>query len=404
MINVEEALKVIKEQAIFRGNELLDLPDTVNRIISTDILADRDFPPFDRVSMDGIAISFQDWENGNRTYNIEHVVAAGTAQYTLQTGGNCVEIMTGAVLPKGLDTVIRYEDLIIENNKAKVNIEDIRKGQNVHPKGFDQNKDACLIKRGKRIGSPEIGIAATVGKESLWVKKVPSCLLVSTGDELVDIDEKPLPHQIRRSNVYTLQAQLRNWGVATNLLHLNDNKNDIREKLDEAFRDYDAIILSGAVSKGKFDFLPEILEDLGVEKIFHKIAQRPGKPFWFGNKINGPVIFALPGNPVSSFMCTCIYFKAWLDESLGIESVPLKAELGADFHFKPDLAYFAQIKLYQNEMAKIIALPYEGKGSGDLANLGNSNAFLWLPRGRNTFKKGELHTCFPFASMLDVTN
>ena len=215
--------------------------------------------------------------------------------------------------------------------------------------------------------------------------------IISSGDELVNIDQTPLPHQIRRSNVYRLKTVLKHYHIKADMAHLLDDYEAIVEKLRSYLSTYELIILSGGVSKGKFDFLPKALEELEVEKHFHRIAQRPGKPFWFGSK-GKATVFAFPGNPVSSFMCMQQYFKPWLDQSLQLKSeVQPKAVLGTDVNFKPDLTYFLEVKLDYTENGQLIANPVKGNGSGDLANLVDADAFIVLPRGRELFQKGEVH-------------
>ena len=178
---------------------------------------------------------------------------------------------------------------------------------------------------------------------------------------------------------------------------MRDDKKEVQDRLNQFVNDYDVIILSGGVSKGKFDFLPAALEYVGVQKLFHKIKQRPGKPFWFGKHPEGCVVFALPGNPVSSFMCMQRYFLPWLDHSLGNETRQIPyAVLSHPIDFKPDLVYFAQVKTNYGKDGKISATPVEGHGSGDLANLVEADGFLELPRGKNEFKTGEAYPLHAF--------
>lgn len=176
-------------------------------------------------------------------------------------------------------------------------------------------------------------------------------------------------------------------------MHLTDDFDEIVKRLESEMTHYDLILLSGGVSAGKFDYLPEALSAIGVEKLFHKVKQRPGKPFWFGKK-EDKLVFAFPGNPVSSFMCAQQYFKPWLDHSLKSSETPLPwAELVEDVHFKPDLTYFLEVKIVFHSSGKIKAHPVKGNGSGDLANLADADAFIQLPSGRSDFLKGEI---FPF--------
>jgi len=184
---------------------------------------------------------------------------------------------------------------------------------------------------------------------------------------------------------------LKQWGIQADRLHLLDDKAQLRIKLTQSIRDYDVLILSGGVSKGKFDFIPEILDELGVKKHFHRIKQRPGKPFWFGRTID-TFVFALPGNPVSSFMCLNRYVRIWLEASLAAAAVTKpRFALAAPVHFKPDLTYFVQVKLQYSSDGNVTALPIEGNGSGDFANLVNADGFLELERGKDIYEAGEAY-------------
>jgi molybdopterin molybdotransferase len=296
------------------------------------------------------------------------------------------------VLPENADTVIRYEDLIIQNGQASILIEAVGCKQNIHLRGTDCKKGTLLASPPCKISAAEIGVAATIGKTHLKVARKPKTVIISTGDELVEVSETPLSHQIRKSNVYQIQAALQQWGIPADTLHLNDDKTEIHSKLEVCLEKYDALLLSGAVSKGKFDFVPEVLEALGVAQLFHKVAQRPGKPFWFGKAEKKALVFAFPGNPVSSFMCTHRYFRPWLRASSGLEPFEKQyALLATDFEFKPNLTYFLQVRISHQKGGTALATPVKGKGSGDLANMLKADGFLELPPGKASFKKGEVY-------------
>jgi len=394
MITVQEARKIISTTTRDFGIESVPLTKAVGRILREPLIADRDFPPYDRVTMDGIALRFADYAVGNRTFKINGIGAAGQPQITLSEANTCVEIMTGAMLPNGADTIIRYEDLRTENNHAFVTVETIKAGLNVHRKGSDRPQGSELLQAGYQLNAAAIGIAATVGKAELKVSKQPKVIILSTGDELVEIAAKPLPHQIRKSNVYQLLVMLQGFGISAVHRHLNDDLAEITSILKKLLTEYDVVLMSGGVSKGKFDFLPEAMHQLGVQKLFHKIKQRPGKPFWFGQYPEGATVFAFPGNPVSSFMCGQIYFIPWLQKCLGLPALATQyAALTAPIYFKPDLTYFAQVKITADKTGRLLATPVEGNGSGDLANLVSTNAFLEVPSGKDVFEKG---TVLPF--------
>ena len=345
--------------------------------------------------MDGIAVLYNGVEK-NTVLKIEGVAAAGAPQMTLKENTACLEVMTGSILPNNTDTVIRYEDLTIKNGTVTINV-DFKQGQNIHTKGSDRQQGDPIISEFTKITPAAIGVGASIGKSKILVSKLPTILIISTGDELVEINQRPLEYQIRKSNVYRIASTLKSSGVKVETAHLNDNLNEIVEKLSTYIKTFDVLILSGGVSKGKFDFLPEALEKIGVEKHFHKVAQRPGKPFWFGSHPDGCTVFALPGNPVSSFMCTQVYFRDWLNVSLGLPPITRPTViLSEDFNFKPDLDYFLVAKLSYSDDGKLLATPKPGNGSGDLANLVDGDCFVRLIRGRNEFKKGEVFRSFVY--------
>lgn len=405
MITVEKALETILSQSQDFGIVEIPFMESLGRVLKEDITADRDFPPFNRVSMDGIAINFDAFNNGRTTFCIENIQAAGAEQLGLNINKNCIEVMTGAVLPKNTDTVIPYELVEIKDGKATIITSKVNQLQNIHKKGLDRKQNDILISKDTIISSAEIGVFATVGKPKVIVAKQPKVMIVSTGDELVEVDQNPLNHQIRKSNVYTLVALLQDLKIDAKTAHIIDDKAVLRQKIKGFLEDYDVLLFSGAVSKGKFDFLPEILEELGVIKHFHKVKQRPGKPFWFGAigsfglkdsdgkvgvKSNTTTIFAFPGNPVSTFLGCLKYFYPWFQKSVGIShEIEDKAVLSEGFSFKPELTYFLQVSLKDID-GKQIATPNKGKGSGDLANLADADGFLELPADKIEFKRGDV--------------
>jgi molybdopterin molybdotransferase len=398
MITIEEAEKIIFEHILLQNTEGLALQKTAGRVLAEDLVADRDFPPFDRVTMDGIAIHFDNFKNGQRIFSIENTQAAGAPALVLTNKNHCIEVMTGAMLPEGCDTVIRYEDLKIEDKKAEIVIQTLDYQQNTHKKGSDRKQGETLVHafngkilRGLEITAAEISTAATIGKTTFQVVKKPTVAVISTGDELVDIPDTPLPYQIRRSNVYAIAALLEDaFKIEAKLFHFVDDKALIVKGLETILNDFDVVILSGAVSEGKFDFVPNALNDLGVQKLFHKVSQRPGKPFWFGKLDKKAVVFALPGNPVSTFMCACRYVLPFIEASMGLGPVRISGVLLEDVIFKPDLTYFVPVKIISYHHAPIVKA-LTGNGSGDLANLNEADGFLELPKDKTEFKAGEYY-------------
>tara|TARA_R110002072_G_scaffold95197_6_gene209804 strand:+ start:3583 stop:4791 length:1209 start_codon:yes stop_codon:yes gene_type:complete len=393
MISVEEALQIILKNTQDFGVEEIPFLESVGRTLKEDILADRDFPPFNRVSMDGIAINQEYFKEGIRDFKIEGVQAAGAEQKTMKVASNCMEVMTGAVLPENTDTVIRYEDIVIENGIATIQIDSITGNQNVHQKGKDRSQGDLLIPKNRIITAAEIGVIATVGKATVKVAKTPKVMIVSTGDELVEVSETPLAHQIRRSNAFTLVSLLERLNIQAETSHITDDKELLKQKISGYLNEYDVLLFSGAVSKGKFDFLPEILEELKVQKLFHRVAQRPGKPFWFGRLVSeetrrDKIVFAFPGNPISTYVNCLVYFYPWFAKSAGFELKEETVILGEDVSFKPQLTYFLQVRI-DVKFGHLVAFPIKGNGSGDLASLVEADGFIQLPKEQIEFKKGE---------------
>lgn len=395
MISIQQAYQHLLENKRSFGEEWLPLLQSAGRLLAQPVVADADFPAFHRVTMDGIAISSAAFENGQRLFAVEQMQAAGAPQTRLQQENGCIEIMTGAVLPAGTNAVIPYEELIIQNGKAEVKISAVKAFQNIHLQGSDSKKGDLLLKAGTTITPAIIGILASVGMEIVPVKKLPRVAVCSTGDELVAIHQTPLPHQIRRSNVYTLAAALFQSGIVASTYHLPDEPEQMKIQLQHILLQHDAVLFSGAVSMGKKDFLPEVLQQLGMQTFFHKVAQKPGKPLLFGHFQSGPVIFGFPGNPTSTLVCFHVFFRKWLSASLEAEQPKQWAKLAENFTFKPQLSFHIPV-LLTNEDGTLWAHPNFGTNSGDAVSLSKAEAIITLPAEQTAFKKGEIFELVTF--------
>jgi molybdopterin molybdotransferase len=389
-VSVEEAEKIILSQKRDFGTEIISFQNPVGRVLAQGIKADRDLPPFDRVAMDGIAIRHEAIEKGIKTFKIKATQAAGETPIEIEAIDECIEIMTGAALSSTTDTIIRYEDIEIKNGDAFLLEENITKGQNIHRKGSDKKENEVLVHVNSIITSSVIAVAASVGTKDLIAKRLPKVVIISTGDEIIDIGKKPTDYQIRNSNAYSIEAVLKHYSIQPSPLHLPDNKETIRKEIEQCLNDYDILILSGGVSMGKFDYLPKVLEELNVKKLFYKVQQRPGKPFWFGS-YESKLIFAFPGNPVSAFLCLHRYFLPWLKKCFSIPSKNFYAVLSEHVEFKPSLTYFLQVRLQMNEDGKLLAQPIKGNGSGDFSSLIEADAFIELPSDKILFQKDEAY-------------
>ena len=398
MISVTDATDIIQRHRLNLPAETLPLAEAVGRVLREPIVADRDFPPFDRVTMDGIAFRYDAFAAGQRTFPVEGTQFAGQPQQTLQAETACWEVMTGAMLPIGTDTVVRYEDLTMADGQATIQLDGLMNGQNIHRQGIDRRQGDVLIQPGVLLKPAQIAVAASVGKANVQVTRLPTVALVSTGDELVGVSEMPLAHQIRQSNTWMIRAVLHRLGIAATLHHLLDDRQTLTNELTRLLADNDLVILSGGVSAGKADFVPDVLASLGVQRHFHQVAQRPGKPLWFGStESDARVVFALPGNPVSTTMCVYRYILPHIKTSMGLpETQEIYAELATSFTFRPPFTYFLPVSLRYEADGRTLAHPLPGSGSGDFANLMDADAFLELPADRSEFAKGEAFVLWTF--------
>jgi molybdopterin molybdotransferase len=299
--------------------------------------------------------------------------------------------MTGAMMPAGADVVIPVEQIKVVGKVAELTGDkDYEPWINVHRRASDQKQGALLLTSGQTLGVPDIAVAAGAGMARVRVSQQPAIMVVSTGNELVEPGEPIEPYQLRRSNAYAVAAALRRRGysrVADD--HLPDDAAILRKRLRLHLNTHEVLILSGGVSMGKLDLVPTVLEECGVQVIFHKIAQRPGKPMWFGTTPAGQTVFALPGNPVSTLICLARYVLPALRAAMGGGDPPAeRIALASAFTFNAPLAGFVPVRIETDEWARSWAVPAPPRGSGDFAGLAGSAGFVELPPGPQTYPKG----------------
>ena len=391
MISPAEADQLIAEHLTCLPIESLPLVQCFGSILRENIYAERDQPPFDRVAMDGVALSSNAVRAGRREFTWQAMQAAGDAPLTLQDDASAIEIMTGAVLPTGADAVVPVEQLQRVQDKILLNSDlSVKARQNVHARGSDGLQGTQLLTAGLKLGGPDIAIAAGAGMARIRVSAQPRMLVISTGNELIEPGEPIESHQIRRSNAYGIVASLRQNGfqrIADD--HLPDDFDTLKARLRVHLDTHDVLILSGGVSMGKLDLIPKVLEELGVRQVFHKITQRPGKPLWFGIGPAGTAVFALPGNPVSSLVCLTRYVIPGLYQAMGETTLPPeRIALAAEFEVKPALTYFLPVRVVQDDWGRFWAEPRPTNGSGDFSSLGGTDGFLELPPGPQVYAKG----------------
>lgn len=389
-ITPQEADRIIENLLQPLPAERVPFDQAYGRILREPILADRDFPPFDRVMMDGIAICYADLNR--KQFTSEGIQRAGIEAQRLKQTGGCFEVMTGAVLPIGCNTVIPVEEVSEEDGLFSLREGYCpNEGQFIHAKGSDNRMGDLLIAPGQILSAKEIAVVATCGYAKVEVSPLPTIMIVSTGDELVEVGDTPGPFQIRKSNIYALEAACEGLPipVEVRLDHLPDDKEVIADRLKELISDTDVLLFSGGISRGKYDFLQELLVEAGAEKQFQWVKQRPGKPLWFGTTSEGTVLFALPGNPNSTLTCFYRYVASTILIMAGLgKKVPEQAFLGTSYEFKPPLAYFLPVTACRSDSGILEVSPLPTQNSGDLAGLALSDGFIELPADQNEFPVG----------------
>ncbi|MBT8144814.1 MAG: molybdopterin molybdotransferase MoeA [Gammaproteobacteria bacterium] len=375
MISVSEAWQRIATVMVPRPPVEVAVADANGRILAQSVRAERDQPPFDRVMMDGIAITL---DPARDQYQLQATQAAGAPRQTLASASHCIEVMTGAVLPHGTDTVVPVEQLHHDGDCISViGGSELQKGQFIHRQGSDYSAATVLLESGQRIRAPEMAILASSGLATTRVAAPPSIAVVAVGDELVAPGEPITTTQIRRSNDFAIASLLHSHGTPPTSRHcFPDDPRVLEPGIGQLIDEHDIVVLSGGVSMGKFDYIPTIMDTLGVEIVLHKVAQRPGKPMWIGRRAD-KVIFALPGNPVSALVCARRYLVAAIDHAMGSRTVASPVIVDVQQSAPARLTWFCPV-------IDADGGGYRSRGtntSGDFHALKNTVGFVELPPG-----------------------
>ncbi len=390
MLTTAEALARILAATPALPAETVELAAATGRCLRQAVMAERDQPPFDRVMMDGIAIRHTEAASGQRDYPIQARQMAGEPALEL-AHGQCIEIMTGAALPRGADCIVPVERISVAAGVAT--LEDgyeTRARQFIHARGSDYVKGAELLSPGKAIEPMEVAVIASSGLAAVAVGRNPVVRVLSTGDELVAAGKPIAAHQVRMSNGPAIVAMLARHGYGDALHdHLVDDPEVLATRIAAHLEAADVLVLSGGVSMGKADYVPDVLASLGVEVVFHRVSQRPGKPLWFGTAPGNKTVFALPGNPVSALVCCRHYVIPALGRACGLPSpLPEFAALTEDVTFEPDLTCFQPVRLVSNAVGQVLAIPVHTNTSGDFASLAGTGGYVELAREPSRFPAG----------------
>lgn len=352
--------------------ETVSLEHSLGRVLQEDLFADRPFPPFNRVTMDGIAFRFADFDG--TPFTLQGIHAAGNPTPPPLAKGHCWQIMTGSAIPPDCDTIIPYEEVDLTETHASINCEPAP-GKFIHREGSDASTGDLMIKSGTRINPGHIGMMASIGAAQIKVARLPRIKILSTGDELIPVEQAPLPHQLRQSNGITLLSAIQQWGpTEASWSHLPDELEATTQGIAKALESSDLIILSGGISKGRKDYVRPALESLRGEPLFHGVAQRPGKPlaFWKG-------IVALPGNPNSTLTTFQRYVVPLLRRMTGEpDALPTELPLAEPISQHPFLTQFLPARI--NPEGKAISL--SPQNSGDFVTPLEGTGYLEIPPGK----------------------
>lgn len=305
LTQLEEAQRIVLESTPILGLEKISILDALGRVLGEDIVAERDNPPWDNSAMDGFAVRWDDIKQEHAiqkavTLTVIEDVAAGKMPSQSVGAGQAIRIMTGAPLPKGADTVLKVEDTEHTADSVRV-FKPEQQGANVRAQGEDVRKGECIIGKGTRIRPGEAGMLAILAKSFVFAHQRPRVAILSTGDELADLDERFSEEKIINSNSYGIAAAVQEAGGIPLLLGIaRDTPAALKDKISQGLT-ADILVLSGGVSMGDYDFTKAVFQELGAAMNFWKLAIRPGQPLAFG-KIQGKLAFGLPGNPVSSMV------------------------------------------------------------------------------------------------------
>ena len=385
MISFEEALEIVLTNAVTLGEEQAGLESAAGRVLSRDVYSDMDMPPFDKSAVDGFACRMEDITEGSEQQIIE-TIPAGMVPAKSVGVGECSRIMTGGMLPGGADTVIMVEDTFSTSAGTVKFLKKIKTG-NICYRAENIKTGQKVLDQGTLLQPAHLAVLASVGNTEVWVSCQPKIGIISTGNELVEPNQKPAGAQIRNSNAWPLYAQARQFAAGCSYFGIaGDSPEELKDKIMMGLVASDIIILTGGVSMGDFDFVPAAMESLGAGIFFKSVAIQPGRPTVFaryGNKF----IFGLPGNPVSSFVLFELMVKPFVLKMMGCDEQfrNLSLPMGVDYsRIKSDRKSVIPVVIENS-----IVYPLEYHGSAHINAYINANGMMIMDIGQTEIKKGE---------------
>ena len=392
MISVDTAVKIVTDVIEPLPAKTVPFESALGLCLAQDVRSDIDMPPFDRSAMDGYAVIAEDTVRAPIELTIIEDIAAGYMPTIKVMCGQASKIMTGAAVPEGADAVVKVEETedLSANNRVKI-LRAIDRGRNISKMGEDMKVGQVVLHKGMPIRPQEIGILATVGKARVEVFPTPTVGIISTGTELVDVESKPSTAQIRNSNGYSLAAQARRLKVDIEILGtVKDTKEEISRIMHRGLQK-SILILSGGVSMGEYDLVGDVMKDLNTQIYFEKVALRPGKPVIFGKK-DKTLIFALPGNPVASFVTFELFIYPAIRKMMGFSTLhrtTVKASLEVEILVKRKRREYrpALLRMHNNQW---FVSPVEWHGSADLLSTTRANCLLIVREDAEKLSVGQL--------------
>ncbi|HHT9112346.1 MAG: molybdopterin molybdotransferase MoeA [Planctomycetes bacterium] len=392
MISVDTAVKIVTDVTEPLPAKTVPFESALGLCLAQDVQSDINMPPFERSAMDGYAVIAEDTARAPVELTVIEDIAAGLMPTKKVQCGQASKIMTGAAVPEGADAVVKFEETedLSANNRAKI-LRTIDRGRNISKMGEDMKVGQVVLRKGITIRPQEIGILATVGKARVEVFPTPTVGIISTGTELVDVESKPSAAQIRNSNGYSLAAQARSLKADVELLGtVKDTKEEISRVMHRGLQK-DILILSGGVSMGEYDLVGDVMKDLNTHIYFEKVALRPGKPVIFGRK-DKTFIFALPGNPVASFVTFELFIYPAIRKMMGFSALhrtTVKASLEVEILVKRKRREYrpALLRMHNNQW---YVSPVEWHGSADLLSTTRANCLLIVREDAEKLSVGQL--------------
>jgi molybdopterin molybdotransferase len=393
MLSFEQALNIVKEKLaaadLRQGTEVVPLGEACGRVLAADVVADRDYPPFHRSIRDGFAVRAEDVAAPPVELHSRGEIRAGGHFTGALVAGECVSIMTGAPLPAGADAVVMVEYSEAQADRVKIK-RTVRAGENVVPQGSEAREGSCVLAQGRRLGAGEMGLLATVGKSRVPVFVRPVVAILPTGDEVVPVEQRPEWFQIRNSNAISLAAQVAAAGGVPHCLQIAPDRPEALRGLIQEGLNGDLLLITGGVSVGKYDFVEQVLADLGAEFYFQSVAMRPGKPLVFG-RVAGKFFFGLPGNPVSTFVTFALFARPALAALSGADferPLFLRARLGKPFQQRTGLTAFLPAHIDRSSGDPVVNL-VGWQGSGDLVGVAAAHCFVVVHPDQTSLAAGD---------------